>query len=362
MDKYLCCLPAINRKKRNNTCLGNMAVKCLWKYTTKYNTHEFSNCHTWHHTPFTHIFIFKKHVFGAFHSHIRPLSLPIIDTTSKHLDIGVLLLMLILLFLFEPTIGAVYWHDESPQCSAMHMYAVKIMKYLYMKYYRSVLTISWKCPLWRTKCTLVFWQVWVRSSRLNLTFEWERTLMTEQIEHVIKTRLNHLFISCHKKKEKKIWWREKTQCLMHLRTTSVCHLISEHWWHLRHSQLCIHYWSTTVNHCFVVVLSIHLPPVPFAVFMCYCWIRTTSWTELVFAWQIICQHHPISTINLQTVYGREYWGHIACLCFKTAGTFRHSIKCVWWKNCLKCPQMVYLICPDSRLNAFKWVLAKCNER
>lgn len=56
------------------------------------------------------------------------------------------------------------------------------------------------------------------------------------------------------KKKKKIWWREKTQCLMHLRTTLVCHLISKHWWHLRHSQLWIHYWSTTVNHCFVVVL------------------------------------------------------------------------------------------------------------
>lgn len=142
------------------------------------------------------------------------------------------------------------------------------------------------------------------------------------------------------KKEKKIWWREKTQCLMHLRTTLVCHLISKYWWHLRHSQLWIHYWSSTVNHCFVVVLSIHLPPVPFAVFMCYCWIRTTSWTELMFAWQIICQHHPISTINLQRVYGREYWDHIACLCFK----------------------MVYLLYPDSRLNAFKWVLPKCNER
>lgn len=268
--------------------------------------------------------------------------------------------------------------------NATHMYAVKIIKYLYTKYYRSVLTISWKCPLWRTKCTLVFWQVWVRvrSSRLNLTFEWERTLMTEQIEHVIKTRLNHLFISCHEKKENMMKRRDampnafedhfslsfNIKALMTSKTQSAVNPLLIYYCKSLFC-CCSEHTSTSCTICcvydntFFLSLTWHGHYTYSFIKHCYCWIRTTSWTELMFAWQIICQHHPISTINLQTVYGREYWGHIACLCFKTAaGTFRHSIKCVWWKNCLKCLQIVYLLCPDSSLNAFKWVLAKCNER
>jgi len=101
MVKFLCCLPAINRKKRNNTCLGKMTVKCIWKHP---NTHVFSSCHLTSHIPFTHIFIFKKHVFGAFHSHITAPVTPHYRFYRQILVAIGDLLMVYRLFLYETSV------------------------------------------------------------------------------------------------------------------------------------------------------------------------------------------------------------------------------------------------------------------
>lgn len=78
---------------------------------------------------------------------------------------------------------------------------------------------------------------WVRSRHLNVTFEWKCALMTEQTEHVIKTRLNHLFISRH---GKKIRWKdampnafEGGYCeTSHNKKDVLINFFSKHWWYL----------------------------------------------------------------------------------------------------------------------------------